>query len=62
MVNPDLLNGLMEFREHLGGELTVTLLNGIGEGFEAHVVHEDLVRKSIAQLHSRFVSRHARPV
>jgi 3-dehydroquinate synthase len=60
--NPDLLNGLMEFREHLGGELTVTLLNAIGEGFEVHVVHEHLVRKSIAQLHSRFVSRHAHPV
>src|SRR4051812_8103317 len=30
------LDGLEEFREHLGGELTITLLKGIGAGFEAH--------------------------
>ena len=29
-----LLDGLEEFREHLGGELTVTLLAGIGRGVE----------------------------
>ena len=27
-----LLQGLREFREHLGGELTITLLEGLGEG------------------------------
>ena len=53
LANPDLLNGLTEFREHLGGELTVTLLQDIGKGFEVHAIHEDLVRQSIAQLHSR---------
>ena len=31
------LNGL-EFREHLGGELTITLLRKIGEGFEVHSI------------------------
>ncbi len=30
------LRGLEEFREHLGGELTVTLLEGIGRGVEVH--------------------------
>src|SRR5437667_6745799 len=30
------LEGLEEFREHLGGELTITLLKGIGKGFEVH--------------------------
>src|SRR5262249_11334885 len=30
------LRGLEEFREHLGGELTVTLLRGVGRGFEVH--------------------------
>jgi 3-dehydroquinate synthase len=53
LANPDLLNGLTEFREHLGGELTVTLLQDIGNGFEVHAIHEALVRQSIAQLHSR---------
>jgi len=30
------LEGLEEFRQHLGGELTITLLAGIGHGFEVH--------------------------
>ena len=30
------LDGLEEFREHLGGELTITLLKDIGKGFEVH--------------------------
>jgi 3-dehydroquinate synthase len=32
----ELLAGLSEFREHLGGELTVTLLDAIGRGVEVH--------------------------
>ena len=31
-----ILNGLEEFREHLGGELTITLLMEIGRGAEIH--------------------------
>src|SRR5262249_6112708 len=30
------LRGLEEFREHLGGQLTITLLRAIGQGFEVH--------------------------
>ena len=30
--DPALLDGLAEFREHLGGELTITLLHGLGTG------------------------------
>ena len=30
--------GLDEFREHLGGELTITLIQGIGEGIEVHAM------------------------
>src|SRR6267142_6033399 len=30
------LKGLEEFREHLGGQLTITLLKAIGLGFEVH--------------------------
>ncbi|MBW3570679.1 MAG: 3-dehydroquinate synthase [Gemmatimonadetes bacterium] len=44
------LRGLEEFREHLGGELTVTLLRGIGQGFEVHRMDERLVRRAIHQL------------
>ena len=32
--------GLREFREHLGGELTVTLLADIGRGIEVHEIDE----------------------
>jgi len=44
---PDLLDGLAEFREHLGGELTITLLAAIGRGVDARDLREDLVRRAI---------------
>jgi 3-dehydroquinate synthase len=54
---PELLDGLAEFREHLGGELTVTLLRGIGDGFETHDIDESAMRQSIERLRHRDVSR-----
>ncbi|SHF63487.1 3-dehydroquinate synthase [Fodinibius roseus] len=42
--------GLEEFREHLGGELTIMLLEGIGKGREVHEVDFDLYREAIAEL------------
>jgi 3-dehydroquinate synthase len=47
------LAGLREFREHLGGELTVTLLAGIGRGIEVHAMDEELVAAAIAWLQDR---------
>jgi 3-dehydroquinate synthase len=44
------LDGLNEFREHLGGELTVTLLRHIGEGIEVHEMHEDLLLDAVDRL------------
>ena len=41
------LRGLDEFREHLGGQLTVMLLRGIGKPFDAHEIDRDLVVRSI---------------
>ena len=35
-----ILEGLREFREHLGGELTITLLAGIGRGVEVHEIDD----------------------
>ena len=43
----DLLDGLREFREHLGGELTLTLLRGIGAGFEVHELDEEIMRQAV---------------
>jgi 3-dehydroquinate synthase len=44
------LRGLDEFREHLGGELTVTLLHDIGTGEEVHRVDRRLLGRAIEQL------------
>eukprot|EP01118_Nematostelium_gracile_P020339 TRINITY_DN9840_c0_g2_i3.p1 TRINITY_DN9840_c0_g2~~TRINITY_DN9840_c0_g2_i3.p1 ORF type:complete len:166 (+),score=17.54 TRINITY_DN9840_c0_g2_i3:395-892(+) len=35
-LNAPILQGLQEFREHLGGNLCITLLRDVGEGFEVH--------------------------
>lgn len=47
------LEGLREFQEHLGGALTVTLLQKIGTGVEVHEINPQLVREAIAWLKSR---------
>lgn len=44
------LAGLEEFREHLGGELTVTLLEGIGRGVEVHEMNAQIVTDAVAEL------------
>jgi 3-dehydroquinate synthase len=44
------LTGLDEFREHLGGELTVMLLEGIGRGVEVHEIDEARMIASITRL------------
>lgn len=41
-----LLDGLNEFREHLGGRLTIMLLKDIGKGEEVHEIDPALVRKA----------------
>ena len=45
-----ILKGLSEFREHLGGQLTIMLLKGIGEGVEVHEMDNDRIRQAIASL------------
>jgi 3-dehydroquinate synthase len=47
------LKGLEEFREHLGGQLTITLLQGVGRGFEVHEMDPPIVLASIHELHDR---------
>jgi 3-dehydroquinate synthase len=47
------LNGLEEFREHLGGELTITLLRKIGEGFEVHNIDTPQMLQAIRELETR---------
>lgn len=45
--------GLEHFRTHLGGELTITLLAGIGHGVEVHAMDAVLVAESVAWLEAR---------
>ncbi len=48
--NPELLKGLREFQQHLGGQLTIMLLENIGAGVEVHHIDTELVLKSIKLL------------
>lgn len=45
-----LLAGLDEFREHLGGQLTITVLEKPGKGREIHEVNFSLMQEAIEQL------------
>jgi 3-dehydroquinate synthase len=51
-----ILEGLEEFREHLGGELTITLLREIGHGVEVHEMKRERVVEAIDALRQREVS------
>lgn len=48
-----LLAGLEEFREHLGGKLTITLLQAIGQSVEVHEMNTDRIIAAIHELRQR---------
>lgn len=45
-----LLKGLEEFREHLGGELTIMLLEELGKGVEVHEMDTELILQAVEKL------------
>ncbi len=45
-----LFQGLEEFRQHLGGRLTLTMLHDIGTPFEVHEVDRERMRRAIAHV------------
>jgi 3-dehydroquinate synthase len=45
-----LLKGLEEFREHLGGKLTITLLEELGKGVEVHEMNNSLILRAVEKL------------
>ena len=47
-----ILRGLDEFREHLGGELTIMLLRAIGVPFDAHEIDKGVMLGSVEVLRS----------
>jgi len=50
---PVILAGLEEFREHLGGRLTITLIPAIGEKLEVNEVDESAILRAIDELRQR---------
>lgn len=54
---PVILAGLEEFREHLGGKLTITLVPEIGDKLEVHEMDEEAILKSLEELKTRFPTK-----
>ena len=50
---PTILEGLEEFREHLGGELTVTLVPKIGQKLEVHEMDRHLILEAMEELREK---------
>lgn len=55
---PELFAGLEEFRQHLGGRLTITMLRNVGEPVNVHQIDERLMREAISRVR-RVGSEHA---
>ncbi|WP_152053661.1 3-dehydroquinate synthase [Tautonia marina] len=45
--------GLEEFRQHLGGRLTLTMIPAVGQPIDVHEVDADAMRSAIAQVRDR---------
>ena len=52
-----IINGLEEFREHLGGRLTITLIEAIGHGIEVNAMNLPKVIEAIYELEERHRKR-----
>lgn len=55
-VSSPVIKGLQEFREHLGGRLTICLLKAIGLGAEVHVIDEVLLNKAVEHIKVNYAS------
>lgn len=49
----ELLKGIEEFREHLGGQLTITLISEIGKKQDVHTIDYNLMKDAIAFLNEK---------
>lgn len=50
------VKGLQEFREHLGGRLTICLLKAIGQGAEVHEMDHVLLNQAVEKLKNRYAN------
>jgi 3-dehydroquinate synthase len=55
-----LFAGLEEFRQHLGGRLTLTMLRGLGDPLDAHTVDRAAMCRAIEQV-ARFAEQIRNP-
>jgi 3-dehydroquinate synthase len=55
--HPALLDGLVEFREHLGGELTITVIDAIGSQVDIHEIDPQLMVAAIGELRGAIGAR-----
>lgn len=46
----DITNALADFKEHLGGNLCITLLSDLGEGFEVNYIDETIMNQALEVL------------
>ena len=56
-----LMQGLEEFRQHLGGRLTITMLRGVGDPIDVHEIDHVTMRRAIERLqkiHEELVTSH----
>jgi len=49
-----LLAGLEEFREHLGGRLTITLIEGVGRPVDVHTIDRGTMAAALGQLRKQY--------
>ncbi len=58
---PVILAGLEEFREHLGGKLTITLVPEVGQKLEVHEMSEDAILEALQEMRDRFLAKEKTP-
>jgi 3-dehydroquinate synthase len=56
-----LMAGMEEFRQHLGGRLTLTMLEGIGRPIDVHEVDRDLMNRAIGKVRAHQGGRKHKP-
>lgn len=52
LLGDNLIKGLKEFQEHLGGQLTITVLEKLGKGIEVHEMDDNFIHQSVDLLQS----------
>ncbi|MCU4676157.1 3-dehydroquinate synthase [Catenovulum sp. 2E275] len=53
---------LAEFKEHLGGRLCITLLNGIGDGFEVNEINTQTMIESVQAIQNNQIKQYVEQV